>query len=75
MPHSTISQRREAYEAKAGEACELRRQSLERLLSSIEEAREFLGSFQSLQGQFNRAVSRRVPHAVIHLCLILHIFA
>ena len=61
MPHNVVSLRREAYEAKAEEACDLRRQSLERLLSSTEEAKEFLASFQSLQEQFNRAVSRRMP--------------
>ncbi len=60
MPHSVISARRELYEEKAYEACELRKQAVERLLFFVGESKEFLASFQSLQDQFHHMVSRHV---------------
>ena len=59
MPHSVISARRELYEEKAYEACELRKEAVERLLFFVGESKEFLASFQSLQEQFHRMVSCR----------------
>ena len=62
MPHSVLSRRRELFEEKADEACELRRQGVARLQFYTGEAKEFLGSFQSLEDQFNGMVRSHVPH-------------
>lgn len=72
LPHSVLSQRRELYEEKASEACELRRQGVERLQFYTGEAKEFLGSFQSLQEQFNYMVRCHVPYSSPFKQLLWH---
>ena len=58
--------RRKLFEERAAEACELRQHSLSRLLEALDEAKEFLGGYQSLQEQFNQVVSDPVNHPAPH---------
>jgi len=56
VPHAVLSARVDVYEARVDIASELRQQSVDRILDFTEDHKDFLGSFQDLQGRFNDMV-------------------